>query len=321
MIEFYIERSQSNDDLLSHDHIHSICKWEKTFKHILSLDHVPSLSLATFIALYSSKNDCQLITYDDIENFRSILHTCLPYYINGYMDIPLSDRFLNRIVFEHQSNSSMYQEQFKAVYTTLRHTCFYKNITRFIFDHFVDEKFLYEFQQSKNQAQVSLSMIFISNYKIIKYNRTRDQTMCLRRQPYSMKYCHEHGCIDDYENNYIDHLCSNQDLSLFDNCTKYCQCKHQCLNETEQVILLKPILKARELIELFDKYFSRKRQFLTYKDQFIKLIAINLANIREKAAMAQIRKGSSFFVYNRCVSINGPLSILVTSPLYFIRLD
>ncbi|CAF4071242.1 unnamed protein product, partial [Rotaria sordida] len=183
MIEFYIERTQSTDDLLSLDHLLSICRWEKTYKHILSLDNVRSLSLATFVAIYSSKNDCQLITTDDVEHFRSILHTCLPYYINGYMDVSFSDKFLNRVSFERQPGFYTYQEQTKAVYTALRHICFYKNITRFIFDHFVDKKFINEFQYSKNHTKLSISMIFISNYKIIKYNRTRDQTMCLRRQP------------------------------------------------------------------------------------------------------------------------------------------
>ncbi|CAF4179362.1 unnamed protein product, partial [Rotaria magnacalcarata] len=96
MIEFYFERTRTNDDILSLDHLLSICKWEKKFKHMLSLVNIPSLSLATFVALYSSKDDCQLITTEDVEHFRSVLHTCLPYYINGYMDVPLSDRFLNR---------------------------------------------------------------------------------------------------------------------------------------------------------------------------------------------------------------------------------
>ncbi|CAF0976852.1 unnamed protein product [Rotaria sp. Silwood1] len=290
MIEFYIERTQSTDDLLTLDHLRSICRWEKTYKHILSLDNIPSLSLATFVALYSSKNDCQLITANDVEYFRSILHTCLPYYVNGYMDVPFSDQFLNRVTLEHQPGYFTYQEQTKAVYTALRHTCFYKNITRFIFDHFVDKKFINEFQHSKNNTKLSISMIFISNYKIIKYNRTRDQTMCLRRQPYSRKYCQERGCIDDYRNNFIDKSCANDRLTL-DNCEKYCQCKYQCLNETEQVLLLAPILKAPELIEIFVKKFSGKRQLSTYKDDFIKLIALNFANAREKTAMAQIHEG------------------------------
>jgi hypothetical protein len=284
MTEFYIEPTQSTDDLLS------ICMWEKKFKHILSLDHVPSLSLATFVALYASKTDCQLITSDDVGHFRSILHTCLPYYINGYMDIPLSDQFLNRVILEYQPGYFAHQEQIKAIYTALRHTCFYKNITRFIFDHFVDKTFLNHFQQSKNNAKVSTSMIFISNYKIIKHNRTRDQTMCLRRQPYSRKYCQERGCIDDYRNNFISKLCINQGPPL-GNCMKYCHCKYQCVNETEEVILLTPNLKGQELVELFEKYFAGKRQLSTYKDQFIKLISLNFANVREKAAMAQIHEG------------------------------
>ncbi|CAF0998227.1 unnamed protein product [Rotaria sordida] len=289
MIEFYVERTQPTDDLLSLNHLRSICKWETTYKHILSLDNVPSLSLATFVALYSSKNDCKLITADDVEYFRSILHTCLPYYINGYMDVPLSDQFLNRVVLQHQPDYYTYQEQTKAIYTAVRHTCFYKNITRFIFDHFVDKKFINEFPQSKTNTKLSISMIFITNYNIIKYNRTRDQTMCLRRQPYSRKYCQERGCIDDYRNNFIDKSCADNELKL-DNCEKYCQCKYQCPNETEQVILLTPILKAPELIEIFAKNFASKRQLSTYKDEFIKLIAFNFANAREKAAMAQIHE-------------------------------
>lgn len=291
MIEFYIERTESTDDLLSLDHLQAICKWEKKFKHLLSLDHVPSLSLATFVALYSSKTNCQSITDDDVKHFRSILHTCLPYYINGYMDIPLSDQFLTRIALEHQSGLYTHQEQVKAVYTALRHTCFYKNITRFIFDHFLDKKFLNNFQQSPTDSKVTLSMIYISNYKIQKYNRTRDQTMCLRRQPYSKKYCQERGCIDDYRNNFVTESCAKQGPPI-GNCEKYCQCKYHCGNETEQVILLIPNLKVHELVEIFGKYFSGKRQLLTYKDQFIKLIALNLANVREKAAMAQIHEGS-----------------------------
>ncbi|CAF1296971.1 unnamed protein product [Rotaria sp. Silwood1] len=290
MIEFYIERTQSTDDLLSLDHLLSICRWEKAYKHILSLDNVQSLSLATFVALYSSKNDCQLITADDAEHFRSILHTCLPYYVNGYMDVPFSDKFLNRVSFERQPGFYTYQEQTKAVYTALRHTCFYKNITRFIFDHFVDKKFINEFQRSKNHTKLSISMIFISNYKIIKYNRTRDQTTCLRRQPYARKHCQERGCIDDYKNNLIDKSCANEELA-FENCEKYCQCKHQCLNETEQVILLVPILREPQLIEIYIKQFSRKQQLSKYKDEFVKLIALNFAAVREKAAMVQVYEG------------------------------
>jgi len=290
MIEFYIERTNSTDDLLSLNHLQSICTWEKKYKHLLSLDHVQSLSLSTFVALYSSKNDCQLITADDVEHFRSILHTCVPYYLNGYMDIPLSDQFLTRVLLKHQSGFNTHQEQIKAIYTALRHTCFYKNITRFIFDHFLDKKFVNDFQQSKNHSKVSLSMIFISNYKILEYNRTRDQTMCLRRQPYSKKYCQERGCIDDYRNNFITKRCEKEGPPI-GNCEKYCQCKYECPNEVEEVILLTPNLKEHELVEFFGKYFSGKRQLLTYKDQFIQLIALNLANVREKAAMAQIHQG------------------------------
>jgi hypothetical protein len=290
MIEFYIERTNSTDDLLSLNHLQSICKWETKLKHMLSLDHIPSLSLATFVALYSSKNTCQLITSNDVEHFRSILHTCLPYYLNGYMDIPLSDQFLNRVIVEHDSGFYTHQEQIKAVYTALRHTCFYKNITRLIFDHFLDKKFVNDFQQSKNHSKVALSMIFISNYKIMKYNRTRDRTMCLRRQPYSRKYCQERGCIDDYRNNFLTAECVEQEPSLR-NCEKYCQCKYQCPNETEEILLLIPNLKGPELVELFRKYFSGKTQLSMYKDQFIQLIALNLANVREKAAMAQIHEG------------------------------
>jgi hypothetical protein len=290
MIEFYIERTQSTDDLLSLEHLQSICKWEKKFKDRLSLDHVPSLSLATFVALYSSKTDCQLITAIDVERFRSILDTCLPYYRNGYMDIPLSDQFLNRVILEHQPGYFTHQEQVKAIYTALRHTCFYKNITRFIFDHFVDKQFLNDLQQSKNDSKVSLSMIFISNYKTIKSNRTRDQIMCLRRQPYSRKYCQERGCMKDYRNQLLDKPCANQ-APPFGDCLKYCQCKFQCLNETEQIVLMTPIYKGQELVDLFEKYFAGKRQLPLYQDKFIKLIALNFANVRERAAMARISEG------------------------------
>ena len=290
MIEFYIERTNSSEDLLSLEHLQSICEWEKKFKHLLLLDSTTSLSLATFVALYSSKNDCKLITNDDVDRFRSILYTCLPYYLNGYMDIPLNEPFLNRVILEHQPGYLTHQEQTKAVYTTLRHTCFYKNITRFIFDHFVDKQFLYDLQQSKNSSKVSLSMIFLSNYKNIKYNRTRDQIMCLRRQPYSIKYCQERGCMKDYRNNYLVQSCLKQGPPLGD-CKKYCKCKYQCPNQTEQVVLMTPILKGQELVELFEKYFAGKRQLPTYKDKFIKLIALNFANVRERAAMARISEG------------------------------
>ncbi|CAF0819815.1 unnamed protein product [Rotaria sp. Silwood1] len=287
MIEFYIERTKSTDDLLSLEHLQSICQWEKKFKHLLLLDNTPSLSLATFVALYSSKNDCQLITSIDVQRFRSIIHTCLPYYLNGYMDIPLSDIFLNRVILEHQPGHFSHQEQVKTVYTALRHTCFYKNITRFIFDHFMDKKFINDFQQSKNHAKVSLSMIFISNYKSIKYNHTRDQIMCLRRQPYSRKYCQERGCMNDFKNNYLSKSCSNQNLTIND-CHKYCQCKYQCPHEIEQIALMIPIYKGQELVDFFEQYFAGKRQLPTYQDKFIKLIALNFANIRERAAMARI---------------------------------
>jgi hypothetical protein len=300
MIEFYIERTQSTDDLLSLEHLQSICKWEKKFKHLLSLDNVPSLSLATFVALYSSKTDCQLLTTTDVERFRSILYTCLPYYLNGYMDIPLSDIFLNRVILEHQPGYFTYQEQVKAVYTALRHTCFYKNITRFIFDHFVDKQFLNDLQQSKNNSKVSLSMIFISNYKTMKYNRTRDQIMCLRRQPYSRKYCQERGCMNDHRNNHLFKLCSNQGPPLGD-CYKYCQCTYQCLNETEQIVLMTSIYKGQEFVDLFEKYFAGKRQLPEYQDRFIKLIALNFANVRERAAMARISEGNLFFFLKKFI--------------------
>ncbi|UJR21298.1 hypothetical protein I4U23_024389 [Adineta vaga] len=303
MIEFYMERTEPTADLLSLKHLQSICAWEKKFQRILSLDNVLSLSLATFVALYSSKTDCQSITTDDVEHFRSILHTCLPYYIDGYMDIPLSDQFLNRVIIEHHPDYHTHQEQIKAIYPALRHTCFYKNITRFIFDHFVDERFVNNFQQSKTNAKVSISMIYISNYKISKYNRTRDQTMCLRRQPYSRKYCRERGCIDDYRNNFTENSCLSQGPP-YGNCDKYCHCKYQCFNESEEVILLTPNLKEKELVNIFGKSFAGQQKLLAYRDEFIKLIAFNLANVREKAAMAQIHK-DMFLVLMAAVLIVG----------------
>lgn len=290
MIEFYLERTQPTDDLLSLAHLQSICEWEKKFKHLLSLDHVPSLSLATFVALYASKNDCRAITVDDIEHFRQILQTCVPYYTNGYMDVPFSEAFLNRVTVEHPSGEDTYQEQMKAVYTALRHTCFYKNLTRFIFDHFVDKQFLEDLSQKNNQSKVTVSMIYISNYQVIPYNRTRDQTMCLRREPYSRKYCRERGCVDDYRNNFVDQACAAQGPPNGD-CERYCQCKYRCANETEQVILLTPTLKGDQLVELFEQHFAGQKQLVTFKDQFTKLVSFNFANVRERAAMARIRKG------------------------------
>ncbi|CAF4246545.1 unnamed protein product, partial [Rotaria magnacalcarata] len=92
---------------------------------------------------------------------------------------------------------------------------------------------------------------------------------------------------DDYRNNFVIKACVDEELSL-DNCEKYCLCKYHCPNETEQVNLLTPILKAPELIEIFVKNFGGKGQLATYKDEFVKLIAFNFANAREKTAMAQI---------------------------------
>ncbi|CAF0753994.1 unnamed protein product [Adineta ricciae] len=289
MIEFYIERSSSTDDLLSLNHLLSICKWEKEFKDILTLSRVPSLSLATFVALYSSKTDCESITSDDVDRFRSILHTCLPYYLDGYMDIPLSDQFFNRVQIKHESADWTYQEQSKAIYAALRHTCFYKNITRFVFDHFLDKNFIKDFQQSKTNAKLSLSMIFVSNYKTMKYNRTRDQTICRKRQPYATKYCLQRGCMDDLNDKTIAKSCANQ-APPSGNCDKYCICKNQCMNQTEQMILMTPILKGEDLIEIYQKYFDGKRQFSTYENQYLKLIAVNFAYVREKAAMVQVYK-------------------------------
>jgi len=291
MIEFYMERTSPQGDLLSLKHLKSICKWEKEFKHILSLDKAASLSLATFVALYNSKTDCQYLTSSDVDNFRSILHTCLPYYFNGYMDVPLNEQFLNRVILEHQPGYFTYQEQVKAIYTTLRHTCFYKNITRFIFDHFLDKEFLSSFSRSKNRSKVALTMILISNYQAIPLNRTRDLFMCLRRQPHSRKYCQERGCMKDYHNDLLIQSCVRQ-APPHGTCELYCQCKYQCANESEQVVVMKPIHKGQELIELFEKYFAGKRQLPKYRDDFIKLIALNFANVRERAAMARISEGS-----------------------------
>ena len=293
MIEFYVERSHANDDLLSLDHLRSICSWEKKFKHMLTLDSMPSLSLATFVALYSSKTDCQSITANDIEHFRSVLQTCLPYYIDGYMDIPFSDIFLNRVVLEHQPGLFTHQEQNKAVYTALRHTCFYKNITRFIFDHFVDKQFLNALQQSSARPKVSISMIYVSNYQAMVYNRTRDQTMCLRRQPHSRKYCEERGCQDDYRNQFLTEECAKPGAPL-GNCEEYCRCKYRCANETEQVVAMVPVLKEKQFVELFGKYFASQRRLAAYKDEFVRLIALNFANVRERAAMVRVHEGKSF---------------------------
>jgi hypothetical protein len=151
--------------------------------------------------------------------------------------------------------------------------------------------FLNDLHQSPNTSKVSLSMIYLSNYKLHKYNRSRDQIMCLRRQPYSIKYCIERGCNKEYRNNYISKLCTDQGPPLGD-CYKYCQCKYQCANQTEQMILITPIYKGQELVDLFEKYFAGKRQLPTYQDRFIKLIALNFANVRERAAMARISEGS-----------------------------
>ena len=302
MIEFYIERSQPADDLLSFDHLQSICQWEKKFKELLQLDYSPSLSLATFVALYSGKNHCQLITADDVQRFRMILRTCLPYYIDGYMDIPLSDTFLNRVVLEHQPGHFSYQEKIRAVYTALRHTCFYKNITRFIFDHFLDKQYLQDLQQSNSTARVALSMIYISNYKTMEINRTRDQLMCLRRQPYSRQYCEERGCKKDVQNNYTVKSCMDQTKTTID-CQDYCRCKHQCSNETETVAVMIPIYKGQDLVDIFEKYFAGKRQLPIYQDRFIRLVALNLANVRERAAMARISEGFSSFLLKELILV------------------
>ena len=295
MIEFYIERRGKNDDLLSLSHLRSICRWEKKFKEILSLENVTSLSLASFVALYSSKTDCQLITNDDIENFRQVLDTCLPYYSQGYMDIPFSEIFLNRVRLEHETGDFTYQEQSKAIYTALRHTCFYKNITRFIFDHFLDRKFLEDLREKKSErAKVALSMIYLSNYQAIPYNRTRDQTMCLRRQPFSRKYCRERGCVDDYRNGFVDNNCRNEGPPM-GSCERYCHCKYQCLNETESVVLLKPILKGVDFVRISQRFFYDQQQLNNYQDESIRLIALNFANVREQAAMARIYRGNKSF--------------------------
>ena len=290
MIEFYIERASPTGDLLSLEHLRSICKWESAFKRALSLERSPSLSLATFVALYASKKDCRRLTSNDVERFRSILRTCLPYYIDGYMDIPLSDTFLNRIILEHQPGYFSHQEQVKAVYAALRHTCFYKNITRFVFDHFVDKQFINDFQRTSNRSHVALSMIFISNYRTRKYNRTRDQTMCLRRQPYSRQYCEERGCVNDLRHNYTVRACATPNMTPSD-CDRYCLCKYQCSNETEQVVEMQPIYKSHDLVRLFEKSFAGKRQLPSYHDDCIRLVALNFANIRERAAMARISEG------------------------------
>lgn len=291
MIEFYIERTKLEEDLLSFEHLRSICKWEKRFKEVLELDHSRSLSLATFVALYAGKNHCQLITQEDVLHFRRILETCLPYYVDGYMDIPLSEMFLNRVVLEHHPGEFSYQEKFKAVYTALRHTCFYKNITRFVFDHFLDKRFIEDLQKSNATARVSLSMIYVSNYGAVRINRTRDKIMCSRREPYSQEYCLNRGCAYDIQNNFtLVRSCVDPSTPNI-NCESYCRCKHQCPNETEQVLVINPIYKSQELVHIFEKNFAGKRQLPMYQDQFIRLVALNLANVRERAAMAGISEG------------------------------
>lgn len=292
MIEFYLERKRSTDDLLSFNHLRSICQWENKFQELLQLNSTKSLSLATFVALYSGKTTCQSITKTDVKRFRSILQTCLPYYVNGYMDIPLSDTFLNRVVLEHHPGHLSHQEQIKAVYTALRHTCFYKNITRFIFDHFLDKNFLVDLQDPKtsSSARVSLSMIYISNYRTVEINRTRDQLMCLRRQPYAEKYCRERGCMNDHQISYVAKGCAGQGPPN-GTCENYCACKFQCVEQFENVLLMIPIYKGQELVNIFEKFFAGKRQLATYQDEFVRLVALNLANVRERAAMARISEG------------------------------
>jgi hypothetical protein len=235
------------------------------------------------------------------------------------MDIPLSDTFLNRVVIEHQTGVYTYQEQVKAVYTALRHTCFYKNITRFIFDHFVDKQFVNDLTQQQSSAKVTFSMIYISNYQTTEYNRTRDQTMCLRRQPYSRKFCRERGCMEDYRNHLLHSSCIEQAPPLND-CEQYCQCKYQCIHQNEQVVLLTPILKGDELVERFERYFPNRKHLSKYQDEFIKLIALNLAHIRERAAMARINQGKPIrIVINRMNTSDTLLTCLFVRFLSMFR--
>jgi hypothetical protein len=96
--------------------------------------------------------------------------------------------------------------------------------------------------------------------------------------------------MKDFRNIHLARSCSNEGPPL-GNCYKYCECQAQCPNETEQIVLMTPIYKGQELVELFEKYFAGIRQLPTYSDRFIKLVAINFANVRERAAMARISEG------------------------------
>ena len=54
-----------------------------------------------------------------------------------------------------------------------------------------------------------------------------------------------------------------------------------------------PVLKEKQFVELFGKYFASQRRLAAYKDEFVRLIALNFANVRERAAMVRVHEGKS----------------------------
>ncbi|CAF0937150.1 unnamed protein product [Didymodactylos carnosus] len=295
MIEFFMERVNSDDDILTLPILYSICSWEERFKKLLNLDNVKSLSLARLVALYNNKTNCHSLTLDDIQRFRQILTTCVPYYINGYMEF-LSDNFLNRVATKRDEGIT-HQEQTKSLYAALRHTCFYRNYTRFIFDHFVDRDWIRNLYDDYNKTtdkypKVASTMIYITNYQSKLENQSVHDKMCMKRLYFDRTYCLNRGCLKDYVNNALVSSCNKWNYATRKtmpiNCKQYCECAFHCENQTKEFVTMEPIYKSKELIVLFEQHFAGKRQMPSYRDEHVKLVALNFANVRERAAMSRI---------------------------------